>query len=362
MKINDYYQILGLSQTDTIDIVDKRYEKLSIEYYSNPQEFDEERYNKITEAYYIIKSYTSNKNKIYSTPKFSLKRIPMIGKLQSIIKLYGLKLLAVSSASLLVFISAKTIKNVIISDSEDLDLSNSKIAMEIEDKSKKNRVIESIDEDLSYETIIDATSNGNIIKIIEGVTYIDGCIVVNKTYSLPNTYTPENTQEPATKDNGIENLTVETLDAFKELNKDAKRFGLKLWIASGFRSYEYQDKLYNKYASEDGVESADTYSARAGHSEHQTGLAFDLNTVTIDFADTKEGKWINENCYKYGFIIRYPKDKYEETGYVYEPWHLRYVGVELATELYNNGDWITLENHFGITSKYDYDLMTSIKK
>ena len=132
----------------------------------------------------------------------------------------------------------------------------------------------------------------------------------------------------------------------------AKADGLNIYISSGFRSYSYQKNLYNNYVNRDGVVAADTYSARAGHSEHQSGLAFDVNTINDSFANTEEGKWLNDNCYKYGFILRYPKGKSDETGYQYEPWHFRYVGVELAEKLYNNGNWITVEDYFGITSKY----------
>ena len=131
-----------------------------------------------------------------------------------------------------------------------------------------------------------------------------------------------------------------------------KSLGLNLWIASGYRSYATQKRLYNNYVSSDGKEAADTYSARPGYSEHQTGLAFDLNSVEESFANTDEGKWVKDNCYRYGLIIRYPKGKESITGYIYEPWHLRYVGVKLATKLYNDGDWITLEEYFGVDSKY----------
>ena len=102
-----------------------------------------------------------------------------------------------------------------------------------------------------------------------------------------------------------------------------------------------------------GSEAADKYSARAGHSEHQTGYCFDLNTIDDSFAFTNEGKWVDNNAYLYGFIIRYPKGKEELTGYQYESWHLRYVGKDLAKVLYNNGDWITMEEYFGLTSKYN---------
>ena len=136
------------------------------------------------------------------------------------------------------------------------------------------------------------------------------------------------------------------------MKSDALALGLNLWIQSGYRSYTLQQKLYNNYVSRDGVEAADRYSARPGHSEHQTGFAFDLNTITDSFQYTDEGKWVNENAYKYGFILRYPKGKEFITGYKYESWHLRYVGKDLATILYNNGNWITLEEYYNLTSTY----------
>ena len=136
------------------------------------------------------------------------------------------------------------------------------------------------------------------------------------------------------------------------MQADAQSIGLNLYISSGFRSYTYQENLYNNYVAQDGKEEADTYSARPGHSEHQTGLAFDLNTIDDSFAYTEEGKWVQENCQKYGLILRYPKGKETQTGYQYESWHLRYVGKELAQKLYNNGNWITLEEYYKLTSIY----------
>ena len=128
--------------------------------------------------------------------------------------------------------------------------------------------------------------------------------------------------------------------------------GFNMWAQSGFRSYSTQKSVYNNWVKKDGKAKADTYSARAGYSEHQSGLAADLNHVGSSFDNTKEAKWLEENCYKYGFILRYPKGKQDVTGYIYESWHFRYVGIPLATKLYNNGDWLTLEEYFGVTSKY----------
>lgn len=196
------------------------------------------------------------------------------------------------------------------------------------------------------------TSKGFKIEVKDGVTYIDGFMVANKTYPLPETFEPLNPYNPVTKSACIDCIDKDTFEAFMKIREDAKNLGLKLWIQSGYRSFTYQDGLYKSYIKRSGKEAADTYSARPGHSEHQTGLAFDLNTISDSFANTEEGKWVNANCYKYGFIIRYPKGKDNETGYKYEPWHLRYVGIDLATKLYNAGDWITLEDYFGITSEY----------
>lgn len=196
------------------------------------------------------------------------------------------------------------------------------------------------------------TSKGFIIEIKNGVTYIDGYLVVNKTYPLPSDYVPTGTIKDVNSDNCQLCIIKEAYEAFNKMKSDASNLGLNLWIQSGYRSYNYQKGLYNSYVKRSGQDAADTYSARPGHSEHQSGYAFDLNSISDSFATTKEGIWVNENAYKYGFIIRYPKGKENETGYKYESWHLRYVGVDLASRLYNAGDWITLEDYFGITSEY----------
>ena len=191
------------------------------------------------------------------------------------------------------------------------------------------------------------------VEYIDGVPYIDGLIIVNKTYELPKDYVPKNTYKEAGSSEYCSTcLDIDTYENFQMMKSDALALGLNLWIQSGYRSYTLQQKLYNNYVSRDGVEAADRYSARPGHSEHQTGFAFDLNTITDSFQYTDEGKWVNENAYKYGFILRYPKEKESITGYKYEPWHLRYVGKDLATILYNNGNWITLEEYYNLTSTY----------
>ncbi len=201
---------------------------------------------------------------------------------------------------------------------------------------KEKQVIKPSDTGSSFVGI---TSKGYEIKKVNGIYYVDGVLIANKTYSLPKSYAPGG-------------LLSSFNSAFNKMKSDASGDGVSLKVISGYRSYSRQSTIYNNYVSKDGKAKADTYSARAGHSEHQTGLAADINSLSTSFINTKEGKWLNDNCYKYGFIIRYPKGKNDITGYMYEPWHIRYVGVDLATKLYNSGNWITIEEYFGITSKY----------
>lgn len=170
----------------------------------------------------------------------------------------------------------------------------------------------------------------------DGKTYVGGILIANKTYSLPSDYAP-----------GVDSTAQAALN---KMTAAAGNDGINLNVISGYRSYSTQEQIYNDYVKRDGKAAADTYSARPGHSEHQTGLAFDLNSLSTSFENTSEGKWLAKNCYKYGFIIRYPKGKESVTGYQYEPWHVRYLGVDMATKVYNSG--LCLEEYLGITSKY----------
>lgn len=174
------------------------------------------------------------------------------------------------------------------------------------------------------------------MEVIDGITYFDGVMIANKTYTLPASYNP-----------GVQPVAME---AFYDMQAAAAADGISLWILSSFRSYEDQDVIYNRYVAQDGRDAADTYSSRPGHSDHQTGYTFDLNSLEQDFQYDPAGKWLDKNCYKYGFIIRYPKGKESSTGYMYEPWHVRYIGVDLATKVTQSG--LSLEEYFGITSQY----------
>ena len=196
------------------------------------------------------------------------------------------------------------------------------------------------------------SSKGFSIQTINGITYVDGVLIANKTYSLPSDFIPQNPEVPVTSQRSTTSLDRTLMSAWRTMQADASSQGLNIYIASAYRSYSYQVNLYNSYVARDGKAAADTYSSRPGNSEHQTGLCFDLNSIDDSFGDTAEGRWVNDNCYKYGFCIRFPKGKDAYTGYQYESWHLRYVGKDLAEKLYNNGAWISLEEYFGITSEY----------
>lgn len=186
---------------------------------------------------------------------------------------------------------------------------------------------------------IGKTTKSYTIKRINGIYYVNDILIANKTYALPKDYAPGG-------------LLSDFNNAFETMRKDAANQGINLKVVSGYRSYSTQNAIYNRYVNRDGVATADTYSARAGYSEHQSGFAADINSLDQAFINTPEGKWLNENCYKYGFIIRYPHNKESLTGYMYEPWHIRYIGKNIAKKLYNNGSWLSLEEYLGITSKY----------
>lgn len=170
----------------------------------------------------------------------------------------------------------------------------------------------------------------------------DPFVLVNKYYILKENYLPEDLINVGNN----QRMRSEAGEALMEMIKDIKNEGMYLQPQSGYRDFELQSSLYNGYVSREGKEKADTYSARPGSSEHHTGLAIDVSkdgTLETTFENTKEFKWLEENAHKYGFILRYPKNKTYITGYMYEPWHYRYVGIEVATLIKNEG--ITFEEY-----------------
>lgn len=196
---------------------------------------------------------------------------------------------------------------------------------------------EAAGETLAGTQVQSVTAKGYAIQVVDGVTYIGGVMIANKSYSLPESYAPGD-------------LLPEVKEAFAVMQKAAAAQGLNIYISSGYRSYSRQQTLYNNYVKSDGKALADTYSSRPGYSEHQTGLCFDLNTIDDSFGNTKESAWLEQHAQEYGFIIRFPKGKDAQTGYQYEPWHLRYLGIDMATKVYNSG--LSLEEYLGITSEY----------
>ena len=135
--------------------------------------------------------------------------------------------------------------------------------------------------------------------------------------------------------------------AYKNLAEAAKEDGYTILILSSYRDYEYQDKLWNQRKQAYGTRKADDYAARAGSSEHETGYAIDVADFydkNDSFKDTESYQWMLNNAHKYGFILRYPEDKEEITGYKFESWHYRYLGVDLATKVYNEG--ITFDEYY----------------
>ncbi|NBU33235.1 D-alanyl-D-alanine carboxypeptidase family protein [bacterium] len=190
-------------------------------------------------------------------------------------------------------------------------------------------------------------------------------VIVNKQTPLPLTYEPRDLLVPAVPlrlgaaemQMKIRSITAVDLT---QLFTDSNAAGLQLQFGSGYRSAAYQKVLYDGYVSSMGKSEADRSSARPGHSEHQTGLALDFTRIDgkchLDtcFADTEEGKWLAQNAYKYGFILRYSVDKEAITGYMFEPWHYRYVGKELAAQMHTTGIK-TLEEFFNIGAAPDYN-------
>lgn len=189
------------------------------------------------------------------------------------------------------------------------------------------------------EQKVDAGGYIEGMKLPNKPTYINQILIASKQYPLPANFAPGESKDAR--------------EAFDELNAAAALDGFKFDAFSTYRSYDRQVELYEAYVKRDGKKAADTYSARPGYSEHQTGLAFDIGEVgnTAAYADNKfaktaAGKWIAKNAHKFGFIMRYPKGKDDVTGYMYESWHFRYVGKKIATEIYNNDE--TLEEYLGI--------------
>lgn len=173
-------------------------------------------------------------------------------------------------------------------------------------------------------------------------------VVVNKKRPLnPIEYTPSDLVDAG----GGQQMRKEAAAALQQMFTAATKENLQLQALSGYRSHETQKSVYAREVATNGQEVADTQSAKPGYSEHQTGLGMDVGGggcgIEDCFGDTPHGKWVAANAHKYGFIIRYPKGKDAVTGYRYEPWHLRYVGKDLAGEM-KKQNIQTLEEFFNL--------------
>lgn len=190
------------------------------------------------------------------------------------------------------------------------------------------------DRDFYVDPITTDTSKGN-------------AMLVNKYHSLSKDFEASDiVKVSSTYAYSGMSLNKEAYDAFKRLADDAKKEGYTIVILSSYRTYDYQEKLWTDRKNKSGIEKADAYAARAGSSEHETGLAIDVADYNnpINFGEQEAYTWMLNNSYKYGYILRYPEGKEDITGYDYEAWHYRYLGVDLATRVYNEG--ITFDEYY----------------
>lgn len=196
-------------------------------------------------------------------------------------------------------------------------------------------------------------------KVIQNPTNM--LVLVNKEFGLPDGYAPEDLVRPNVPfsfgDQDIEKsyMRKEAAQALEAMFADAANNGIQLHAVSGYRSYQRQTEVFNAEVANSGQEQAVQVVAVPGNSEHQTGLAMDISSASANFAlseqfgQTPEGKWLVDHAHRFGFILRYPKGKEGITGYQYESWHFRYVGVKAATEMYQHQ--LTLEEYFNAVEK-----------
>ncbi|GAM16760.1 M15 family metallopeptidase [Mesobacillus selenatarsenatis] len=223
---------------------------------------------------------------------------------------------------------------------------------EVNDVSEEDKPAEDeLTLEAAYFNVIQDSDGKNVIQNPQNTMSL-----VNKIFGLPENYIPADLVRPNVPfsfgDTKLEKslMRVEAAEALEKMFVGARNDGIELAAVSGYRSYGRQETLFNAEVSKVGEEKALQAVARPGSSEHQTGLTMDISSKTNNFnlneqfGSTKEGVWLAHNAHKYGFILRYPRGKEGITGYMYEPWHFRYVGIRAATEIYEN-DW-TLEEYF----------------
>ncbi len=220
----------------------------------------------------------------------------------------------------------------------------------IENSSERSRDLDNIKNDISQEgeTAGNTRSQSDNIKL-ESNDYL---MLINKNSGINENYIPPDLVIPNVEfrvaDDMCREMRADAANALENMFNDAKEIGINLIAISGYRSYDYQEIVYDSSVATEGQDYTDNYVAIPGTSEHQTGLVMDLLSdeyLSLDegFENTRAFQWIMENMSNYGFILRYPRGKEDITGYDYEPWHLRYVGVDVAKEIMSKG--ITLEEY-----------------
>lgn len=262
--------------------------------------------------------------------------------------------------SLVIFIIIVVISLVIIVDNK-INIKDSKI----DPKDEKLLLLNNIDKKIDYfnyqylDRYVNYKNNNPSLSDSDIITQVNigldqpyyqntreakllnkNTILVNKYNFLPDDYIPNNLTEISKECSSSTKLLVyEAKENFEKMCINAKKDNYNIRAVSSYRSYDYQKQLYDNYVKKDGMEKADTYSARPGYSEHQTGLVVDIDNVASDynnFSNTNEYLWMQEHAHEYGFILRYPNNKQNITGYNYESWHYRYVGKDIASYIKNN--------------------------
>lgn len=208
------------------------------------------------------------------------------------------------------------------------------------------------DKNIPLETVVTYVNIGldkDFYTFYDEIKEIDSyTVLINKYHKLPDNYEPNDLVSLSY--NNTYKLRHEAALNFEKLVVDAKENGHYIAPYSAYRTFKRQQELYTSYVNRDGKDIADTYSARAGYSEHQSGLAVDITTIgNINELSPSDYKWVYENAYKYGFIIRYPEDKTHITGYMYERWHLRFVGIEIASDFVSKE--ITYDEYYDLYLK-----------
>lgn len=222
-----------------------------------------------------------------------------------------------------------------------------------EGKSNDSDKVNEAKDDKDLDEDVEVNASGT--KVVDDPT--DILVLVNKQHALPDGFEPTdlvfpNVRFPFTEDLPKKQMRKVAATALEEMFEAGDKAGVNLFGQSGYRSYERQVAIFAANVEKNGEEAANNYSARPGESEHQTGLTMDVTSadanyeLTTEFGDTEEGQWLEKNAADFGFIIRYPKDKEAITEYQYEPWHIRYVGKDVAKEIMSKK--ITLEEYLGV--------------